>query len=350
MRAGFAVLVVGIVVIAAVAMSLLAGALGMAPITVPPLEPSSDMVFNETFPQPSLNPSMWTVVSGATPSVDANAVAEPSPPYALRFSATGTVRSRPIDLSRYSSGAIVLSWERGGNFGAPEPGDDITISANLTIGPRAIGSLVGNATPTDVFQETAFPLPREAFHAGFSFDLAYVRASGEDIWFLDNIRIVVTPAPFPWSTLALGVVGGAVAIVGAYAIRHRTVVEEIFLLDRSGELIRHVTRRLRPDFDEDILGGMLSAVQSFVRDSFREEGELNEIGYGKMRILFESGGQLVLAVVLSHGSSLRVRGKMREVIVGIEDAFAKVLESWDGTPNRFQGVDLYLRGLVPGRH
>ena len=57
-----------------------------------------------------------------------------------------------------------------------------------------------------------------------------------------------------------------------------TVIDEVFLMTPTGMLLKHYTRRLRPDQDEDILAGMLTAVQNFVRDSLDEAGgRVNEI-------------------------------------------------------------------------
>ena len=48
------------------------------------------------------------------------------------------------------------------------------------------------------------------------------------------------------------------------------IVEDVFLLNhKDGLLIKHETRRLRPDVDTDILSGMLTAVQAFVKDALR---------------------------------------------------------------------------------
>ncbi len=39
-----------------------------------------------------------------------------------------------------------------------------------------------------------------------------------------------------------------------------TFIEDVFLLHRSGVLIRHLSRRLKPHVDSDILTGMLRTV------------------------------------------------------------------------------------------
>src|SRR3989442_4960730 len=48
-----------------------------------------------------------------------------------------------------------------------------------------------------------------------------------------------------------------------------TSIEDIFLLHRSGLLLKHYTRRLRPNVDSDVLSGMLVAVHEFLKESFR---------------------------------------------------------------------------------
>jgi len=59
----------------------------------------------------------------------------------------------------------------------------------------------------------------------------------------------------------------AVNVVGFFLIwgSDSTLVDEIFVMTPSGMLVKHYTRRLRPDQDENILAGMLTAVQSFIK-------------------------------------------------------------------------------------
>src|SRR2546425_426264 len=80
------------------------------------------------------------------------------------------------------------------------------------------------------------------------------------------------------------------------------LIEDVFLLYNDGLLIKHETRRLKPDVDSDILSGMLTAVQAFVKDSFRsEDAELNEMTFGQMHILLGRGEWLILAAIIGGG-------------------------------------------------
>jgi tetratricopeptide (TPR) repeat protein len=96
-------------------------------------------------------------------------------------------------------------------------------------------------------------------------------------------------------------------------------IEELFLIFRDGRLIIHNTRRLRPSADNQILGGMLVAIQNFVQESFKEReiDLLNELRYGKTRILIEKGTYVYLALVTTGQEPPEKREEMKRIIAEI---------------------------------
>src|SRR5437773_4909537 len=93
------------------------------------------------------------------------------------------------------------------------------------------------------------------------------------------------------------------------------IVEDVFLLNhRDGVLIKHETRRLRPDVDTDILSGMLTAVQQFVKDALRGDdyADLNEMTVGHMHILIGRGKWLVLAARIEGDGSGAWTGRIED--------------------------------------
>jgi OOP family OmpA-OmpF porin len=137
-------------------------------------------------------------------------------------------------------------------------------------------------------------------------------------------------------------------------------IEEVFLVYHDGVLISHLSRSLVQEKDEDVLSGMLTAVQEFVREAFRygEHRELHQMDFGDYRILIERGRLAYLAVVYSGRDGGAVRKKIRGVLDRIEATYSGVLEKWDGDMEKVVGVrDLireYLlksgrtsKGLVP---
>ncbi len=128
-----------------------------------------------------------------------------------------------------------------------------------------------------------------------------------------------------------------------------TVIEDVFLLHRSGLLIRHLTRRLKPLADSDILGGMLRAVQEFVRDSFRgEPGELEAMTFGELRISICTGKQVVLAAVVRGARPEDMIDQLRAAVVDLEDGHGERLAQWDGRLTAVRFVDEYLEKLLGG--
>lgn len=126
-------------------------------------------------------------------------------------------------------------------------------------------------------------------------------------------------------------------------------VEEVFLLHRSGSLLRHLTRRLKPHVDSDILSGMLRAVQEFVRDSFKEEtGELNGMTFGELKIAIVSGQHAVLATVMRGDPPEDIMGQMRGALTDLERNHGDVLQNWNGVVEEIPFVDGYLDRLLEG--
>jgi len=170
--------------------------------------------------------------------------------------------------------------------------------------------------------------------------LGYVRSSSA------TITIVPDLSGLLWIGLA-----GAIAApaLGLYvARRQRVAIEEVFLVYRDGVLISHLSRTLMPDKDEDVLSGMLTAVQEFVRDAFRygEHRELHQMDFGDYRILIERGRLAYLAVVYSGRNSAAVSKRVRAVLDRIETAYAAVLETWDGDMEQVVGARDMIRDYL----
>ena len=139
------------------------------------------------------------------------------------------------------------------------------------------------------------------------------------------------------------------------------IIEELFLIYRDGRLIHHNTRRLRPEVDNQILGGMLIAIQHFVAESFKEkDGEkahdgvgdkreiLNELRYGKTRIIVEAGRFVYLALVFSGQEPEDMREKMKRAVTDIEEKYRLILETWNGDASKLWGAKKMVEPLITG--
>ena len=130
-----------------------------------------------------------------------------------------------------------------------------------------------------------------------------------------------------------------------------TAIEDIFLLHRSGLLLKHYTRRLRPNVDSDVLSGMLVAVQDFIKDSFRgEKGGLNEIRFGEIRIVVIEGKWTILAAVVRGSRPFDIQPELRAALSELEVKYEDPLTDWDGTMEQIADVDLIMDALIEGKY
>ncbi len=129
------------------------------------------------------------------------------------------------------------------------------------------------------------------------------------------------------------------------------ILEDLFLLNhKDGLLIKHETRRLRPDVDTDILTGMLTAVQQFVKDALRGDdyADLNEMTVGQMHILIGRGKWLVLAARIEGDGSPPWTASIERCIKDMEDHHWDQLEDWDGDMAIARVLTPYLKKLIDG--
>ncbi len=154
--------------------------------------------------------------------------------------------------------------------------------------------------------------------------------------------------------------GGLLALATAVAVfflfrrritalinHYRGVFDEIFLLHRSGLLIRHYSRSIRPEIDSDVIGAMLVAVQDFVKDSFRGQG-LEELKVGRARLLIARGKHSILAAAVTGGRAARLGAVLASAVDIIEARCGDTLANWSGVVEDLGGIDEVIKGLLVG--
>jgi len=158
-----------------------------------------------------------------------------------------------------------------------------------------------------------------------------------------------------WVLVIIGIVGvgggGSFLYLKKQKERLAFQMKDVFLVYNDGRLILHEATRLRPDFDAEIMSGMLTAVQGFVTDSFRkdeEEGKLKKLQYEDLHILIENGDYVYCCVSLSTSGEIprRIRNWLKEAIARIEDEFHDVLENWDGDSDSLRGTKRIIKETI----
>jgi hypothetical protein len=164
-----------------------------------------------------------------------------------------------------------------------------------------------------------------------------------------------------WDSITLMNLGwlGLLALLFAFFIlipilrsrKKRFTVEDIFLTHRDGRLIAHYTRELRPDRDEDILAGMLTAVQEFIKDSMGKQEVLKRFEFEMQdkRVLVQSGENVYIAIFTSGEVPSSAQDEMRVFLEDLEQAYADVIPDWSGDPEAFKGLKDLMDMLLVGR-
>jgi hypothetical protein len=133
-------------------------------------------------------------------------------------------------------------------------------------------------------------------------------------------------------------------------------VKEVFLIHKSGILLSHLSREHKPGRDEEILSGMFTAVQEFIKDSFSTPGTasggddhiLKEMKIGENNnILIERGKYVYLAVIFSGRGAGKLRNKGNGILNAVEKKYQSAFSPWVGDMDKISGVENQLQPLIP---
>jgi hypothetical protein len=171
------------------------------------------------------------------------------------------------------------------------------------------------------------------------------------------LAIVAFVVPFEDTNSKLFFVGvvaalTAINVYGMFMVWHSSpaIVDEVFLMTPNGMLLKHYTRRLRPDQDEDILAGMLTAVQNFIKESFDSGGRLNEIRFENYDILISHGQNVVIAAIISTKKPERLRDELKSATADIEKHFGEKISKWSGDKRELGDVDAIMKKFLSGKY
>ena len=174
---------------------------------------------------------------------------------------------------------------------------------------------------------------------------------GDWIWIIGVIVAAALGGLFLFLFMRQRAGGAKAAPVAAEKPKEDALIEDVFLLYNDGLLIKHETRRLKPDVDSDILSGMLTAVQAFVKDSFRsEDAELNEMTFGQMHILLGRGKWLILAAIIGGDGVDAFTKQIKQCIEDMETHHWDQLESWNGDMQIAKTFGPYVKKLIRGEY
>lgn len=124
------------------------------------------------------------------------------------------------------------------------------------------------------------------------------------------------------------------------ALLHSLVyrVEQIFLIHReTGLVLQHVVAPTIVANDADMVSGMLTAIQDFVRDSFGGGGgDLDAMQVGATTVWVERTSGIALAAVLRGVAPASLRDRLRDALGEVERRFGRYLTKFSGDAAPFE--------------
>jgi len=120
-------------------------------------------------------------------------------------------------------------------------------------------------------------------------------------------------------------------IVFLHSMKYR--VEQVFLIHReTGLLLNHVSSGQAAFENADAVSGMLTAIQSFVRDSFGsgDQDEFHSMQVGDLTVWSEGGPHAVLAATIRGTPPSKITDRLRETLEHIHLVHRKEFSSFNG--------------------
>jgi len=130
-------------------------------------------------------------------------------------------------------------------------------------------------------------------------------------------------------------------------------VEQVFVIHRKTSLLLlHAVGSDVAAQDADMVSGMLSAIQDFVRDSFQAaQGEvLDSLQVGDLRVWVEQGPHATLAAVIRGEAPQAYRLQMRETLEELHRRYGAELEGFEGDAAVFESFRPDLTDCLVARY
>src|SRR5438093_2468583 len=117
-------------------------------------------------------------------------------------------------------------------------------------------------------------------------------------------------------------------------------ISHMFLLHRSGLVLKHFVARGLVAGDTYIQCSMLTAVQSYLENAVdASAGPLRQITFGGRDIIFANGPNVILAAVVRRGDPGVFFARAPGFLADLETRTGTTLANWDGVEERLHGVE-----------
>jgi OOP family OmpA-OmpF porin len=126
-------------------------------------------------------------------------------------------------------------------------------------------------------------------------------------------------------------------------------VEQVFLIEKDGGLLlQHVA--IDPSMSEhrEVISAMLTAIQSFVRDSFKtpEHDGIGSVSLGDSTLWIETGPDAVLAAAIRGTPPIQLKEVLHDTLVAIHQDHLRPLATATAAPDAFASCTELMKGCL----
>ncbi|MEZ5365767.1 MAG: OmpA family protein [Bryobacterales bacterium] len=123
-----------------------------------------------------------------------------------------------------------------------------------------------------------------------------------------------------------------------YSVIYR--VEQVLLIHRETGLLLQSVGADPAARDQDLVSGMLTAIQDFVHDSFSvdRDQDLDRLEIGDFQVWIERGPRAALAAVIRGSAPRRLRATLSDALAAVHRDMRMRLEKFDGDAAPFEAV------------
>ncbi len=151
-----------------------------------------------------------------------------------------------------------------------------------------------------------------------------------------------------WEALRTGKPYAEIVVLRSLLYR----VEQVFLIHRSsGLLLQHVAVTPAETKDPEMVSGMLTAIQDFVRDSVSgaESENLDIVRMGEIEVVLAYGPDAILAGFVRGVAPRKLSRVFQDTLDAIEQKKAEALHTFSGDTSRFDSCRPQLEACLLGQ-
>ncbi|MEM4264721.1 MAG: hypothetical protein QW505_02940 [Thermoplasmata archaeon] len=156
---------------------------------------------------------------------------------------------------------------------------------------------------------------------------------------------------YPWSLFLVLIVAALIGyLVAIRMLPHK--LQELFIIHNDGRLICKVgAESIEGGMDEDVVSAMFTAIQEFIKDSFKDEPEgLKNLEIGDSKIAIEKGKWIYAAMIYKGWPPKSVFKDFRIFVRELEEAYGRDIQFWDGTMKKLFGLKAVSQAMLQKKY